>query len=338
MGARWLAGAGRRGGRGHRPMGGVNGASRTAVLVCQGRAVAHGRLAPGRFDDPTALALLHPGERALVEEVRAGVPPTGLGPRLAFEMVRSAGDVMAPRTITIDDSLRETLHRDPPGAGPTGGTTPAQVVILGAGLDGRVWRMPELAATRVFEVDHPASQRDKSRRVEAMPAAATASSSTASSLTLSSSPTYVPVDFSRDNLDAALAAAGHRRGSPTVWIWEGVVPYLTRGQVLGTLGVVGRRSAPGSRLVMHYHPPTTGFALGRLAAGVLGRLGGVENPMAQEPNRSAWTPRAMRRAVGAQGFTVVRDNTMLAVARRLATPARHRQSLRGSRILVADNG
>ena len=33
-------------------------ASRTAVQVCQGRAVAHGRLAVGRFDDPTALALL----------------------------------------------------------------------------------------------------------------------------------------------------------------------------------------------------------------------------------------------------------------------------------------
>ena len=29
-------------------------ASRTAVLVGQGRAVAHGRMAVGKFDDPTA--------------------------------------------------------------------------------------------------------------------------------------------------------------------------------------------------------------------------------------------------------------------------------------------
>lgn len=42
-------------------------ASRTAVLVCQARAVAHGRLAPGRFDDPVALPLLRPDERAPVE-------------------------------------------------------------------------------------------------------------------------------------------------------------------------------------------------------------------------------------------------------------------------------
>ncbi|MCK9893968.1 class I SAM-dependent methyltransferase [Frankia sp. AgB32] len=328
MGAGGFSGAGRRGGRGHRPMGGAGGASRTAVLVCQGRAVAHGRLAPGRFDDPTALALLRPDERAVVEEVRVGVLPTGVGPRLTFEMVRSCGDVMAPRTITIDDALRDALRPTPPGAGPV-----PQVVILGAGLDGRIWRMPELAGTPVFEVDHPASQRDKRERAEVLPAAATASS-----LTLLSSPTYVPVDFSRDDLDAALAAAGHRRAAPTVWIWEGVVPYLTRGQVLGTLGVVGRRSAPGSRLVVHYHPPTAGFALGRLAAGILGRLSGRENPMAREPNRSAWTPRAMRRAVGAHGFTVVRDDTMLTLARRFATPARHRQSLRGSRVLVADHG
>lgn len=32
-------------------------ASRTAVLVCQGRAVADGRIAVGRFADPTALPL-----------------------------------------------------------------------------------------------------------------------------------------------------------------------------------------------------------------------------------------------------------------------------------------
>ncbi|MCL9797044.1 class I SAM-dependent methyltransferase, partial [Frankia sp. AgKG'84/4] len=334
----------------HRPMGGAGGASRTAVLVCQGRAVAHGRLAPGRFDDPTAFALLRPEERAVVEEVRAGAMPAGVGPRLAFEMVRSCGDVMAPRTITIDDAVRETLLRaplrtgpagaspnaDPPGAGSADERPDAQVVILGAGLDGRVWRMPELAGRRVFEVDHPASQRDKAQRAEAL--AAPPRPLTVASSTPLSAPTYVPVDFSRDDLDAALAAAGHRRRAPTVWIWEGVVPYLTRGQVLATLGVVGRRSAPGSRLVLHYHPPTAGFALGRLAAGLLGRLGGVENPMAREPNRSAWTPRAMRRAAGAQGFTVVRDDTMLTLARRFATPARHRQSLRGSRILVADHG
>jgi len=43
---------------------GTRPASRTAVLVCQGRAVAHGRSGVGRFDHPTALALLRDGDTA----------------------------------------------------------------------------------------------------------------------------------------------------------------------------------------------------------------------------------------------------------------------------------
>jgi hypothetical protein len=35
-------------------------ASRTAVLVCQGRAAADGLIAAGRFADPTAMALDSP--------------------------------------------------------------------------------------------------------------------------------------------------------------------------------------------------------------------------------------------------------------------------------------
>jgi hypothetical protein len=50
-------------------------ASRTAVLVCQGRAAADGLVAPGRFADPTAMPLLRPDEREAVEWVRDGAPP-----------------------------------------------------------------------------------------------------------------------------------------------------------------------------------------------------------------------------------------------------------------------
>jgi len=61
---------------------------------------------------------------------------------------------MAPRTIAIDDAVRARLN--------------PQLVILGAGLDGRAWRMGELAAVEVFKVDHPASQEDKRLRVGAL--------------------------------------------------------------------------------------------------------------------------------------------------------------------------
>ena len=41
-------------------------ASRTAVVVGQGRAVAHERLAVGRFSDPTAMGMLRDDERVVV--------------------------------------------------------------------------------------------------------------------------------------------------------------------------------------------------------------------------------------------------------------------------------
>ncbi|WP_261569374.1 class I SAM-dependent methyltransferase [Frankia gtarii] len=323
-------------------MGGSGGASRTAVMVCQGRAAAHGRLAPGRFDDPTALALLLPAERGIVEQVRAGDAPAGWGPRLTFEMVRACAEVMAPRTVAIDEAVRQALpSTDDPAlaAGSAADATPAdatpadaapaataQVVILGAGLDGRAWRMVELAATPVFEVDHPASQRDKRDRAGEL----------AGELVAGASPCFVPVDFSRDDLAAALAAAGHRRSVPTIWIWEGVVPYLTRSQAARTLQIIGDRSAPGSRLIVHYHTPAPSAPLGRWAARLLSALSRQANPMAREPNRSVWTPGAMRRAVGARGFAVARDDSLLTLARDLDTPIQHRRSLRNGRILVAD--
>ncbi|WP_431934332.1 class I SAM-dependent methyltransferase [Micromonospora sp. RP3T] len=126
--------------------------------------------------------MLLPDERVAVDRVRASAAPTGWRPRVDYESVRACAELMAPRTVAVDDAVRER-----PGP---------QVVILGAGLDGRAWRMPELAGAAVFEVDQPASQRDKRDRTGALP--------------------------------DALAAAGHRADMPTTWVWQGVVPYLTR--------------------------------------------------------------------------------------------------------------
>ena len=121
-------------------------ASATAVLVAQGRAVADGRLAVGRFADPTARWLLRDDELVDVDVARGEAPPRGWSARIGYEMLRANAEVMAPRTVAIDDAVRAAAS--------------PQVVILGAGLDGRAWRMAELGGADVFEVDHPASQRD----------------------------------------------------------------------------------------------------------------------------------------------------------------------------------
>ena len=113
--------------------------------------MADARYAVGRFLDPVARELLDPDERVVVDLVRAADRPTSGADRLAHEMVRRTGLTMVPRTIAINEAIRAATDDD----------VARQVVILGAGLDARGYRMAELAAATVFEVDHPASQQDK---------------------------------------------------------------------------------------------------------------------------------------------------------------------------------
>ncbi|MGH7337044.1 MAG: class I SAM-dependent methyltransferase, partial [Myxococcota bacterium] len=99
-----------------------------------------------------------------------------------------------------------------------------QLVLLGAGFDARAHRLPGIDRARVFEVDHPATQRMKRRVVGAAPAHVT----------------YVPVHLERDALPDALARAGFRMGLRTLLVWEGVTNYLDERTVDATLRFAAR--------------------------------------------------------------------------------------------------
>jgi methyltransferase (TIGR00027 family) len=284
-------------------------ASRTAVIVCQARAAADGRFATDRFADPVAIALLHSDEQVVVRQVRTGVPPKTWADRVEFETVRAAADVIVPRTVTIDDAVRARAA--------------SQLVILGAGLDDRAWRMPELAGVDVFEVDHPASQADKRDRVGDL-------------RPLARSVRYVPVDFSRDQLAPGLASAGHQTQIATTWIWEGVVTYLRRHEVAATLRAIRERSTDGSRLIVNYQTMTLSTFLGRMIARAMAATARRRSPWTDEPVRSSWTAGTMSNLLATQGFRVSRDENMLAVASDLTMPVRQRQSLRSGRVAIAD--
>lgn len=283
-------------------------ASRTAVVVCQGRAAADGLVAPGRFADPVAAGLLRPDELVPVGHVRDGVVPAEWAARVDRETVGAAAEVLVPRTVAVDDAVR---------ARPAG-----QVVVLGAGLDARAWRLPELAGAAVFEVDHPASQRDKRARVGDRPRRC-------------GSLAYVPVDLSRDDLAPALAAAGHRPDEPTTWVWEGVLAYLRAIDVATTAAAVGGLSAPGSLLVVSYQTPGVSPVAGRLVARGRSALARRPSPWQEEPHRSSWTPAALRGLLAGDGFTVTGDEDLLTVADRLGAPARRRAWLRTFRVATA---
>lgn len=279
------------------------------MVVCQGRAAAHGRIAPGVFADPTALPMLRRDERVPVEQVRADAVPSGVAARVGYEMVKASAEVVVPRTVAIDRAVRAWAS--------------PQVGILGAGLDGRAWRLTELAAATVYEIDHPASQQDKrDRSADLTPVAGTLR--------------WVPVDLSRDRLDDALDAAGHDTGTPTTWVWEGVVPYLTEAEVEGTVEALARRSAPGSGLVVNYQAPGLGAAIGRVAARGMLLLARRPSLWGDEPRRSAWTTRTMGALLARHGFAVGTDVDLLTIAAGLPMQVRRRRSLRNGRVATAE--
>src|SRR6202020_2915373 len=111
------------------------------------------------------------------------------------------------------------------------------------GLDTRAYRMPVLRDCAVFEVDHPATQAFKRRKAAALPRFAR-------------SLAYVPVDFERGGIDRALVGAGLRSGDASVWVWEGVVMYLTDAALRASLREIAKCAPPGSRLLVNYHLPT----------------------------------------------------------------------------------
>ncbi len=132
------------------------------------------------------------------------------------------------RTRFIDDAVQAALSK---GIG--------QLVILGAGFDTRPYRLPGIARVKVFEVDLPAVQAEKRKKLQEH---------------LSSLPenvTFVPIDFDSQTLDAAFAGKGFDPSKPAVFIWEGVTQYLSEQAVRQTLAFVGE-SARGSIFLFTY--------------------------------------------------------------------------------------
>lgn len=119
-----------------------------------------------------------------------------------------------------------------------------QVVILGAGLDARAYRFDELKKIRVFEVDHPASQKSKVEKVRRIFGE------------LPSHVTYTPIDFNAQTLTQRLPESGYDASRKTLFIWQGVTQYLAPESVDSTLAFIAQYSPPGSSVIFDYMYPT----------------------------------------------------------------------------------
>ncbi len=138
---------------------------------------------------------------------------------------------LAARCRHMDDVLAEALDQGL-----------QQLVILGAGFDSRAYRFDRLReGVKVFEVDHPATQQDKVKKLARVLNA-----------DRMKHVTFVPIDFNRDTLDARLAECGYSERLKTLFIWEGVSMYLEASAIDATLAFVVHHSAPGSAIVFDY--------------------------------------------------------------------------------------
>ncbi|MFD7710164.1 class I SAM-dependent methyltransferase [Streptomyces sp. NPDC059785] len=145
------------------------------------------------------------------------------------------------RTKFLDDLLREASA-----------SGVRQVVLLGAGMDSRAFRMDWPQGTRLFEVDTTAPLDFKASVLRRERAVARCERIT------------VAVDL-REDWPGALAAAGHDPAVPTVWIAEGLLIYLPEDAVELLLARISAQSAQGSRM---------GLTLG--SRGVIERFGGAD--------------------------------------------------------------
>jgi methyltransferase (TIGR00027 family) len=132
------------------------------------------------------------------------------------------------RTRYIDDAVKVALSQGI-----------EQLVILGAGLDTRPYRLPGIERMKVFEFDLPAVQCDKKQKIQKYLGR------------LPAHVTFVPIDFDTQNLETVLARTAFDPSRPVMFVWEGVTQYITEEAVQCTLSFIGK-STPGSIIVCTY--------------------------------------------------------------------------------------
>lgn len=281
--------------------------SLTALAVAFARAAyTEAPYALRAASDPVARRLLPLG----VAQLAAAMPLAWRVPAFTQRALHLLGmgflDHVALRTAAIDSALESAIDRGV-----------HQLVILGAGLDARAWRLDSLAQCNVFEVDHPATQGYKRRHVEALTPRARGVR-------------FVSVDFEREAPGDRLAVSGHDPTVRSFWLWEGVTPYLNVSAIEATLAMIRGRSIAGSMLAVSYVTPDL-LSIGRGMEPLL-REGAR---LIREPLRGVMRTDELHALIERHGFEVQSDTDTLDWAARF-WPAREARMIEArERLLVA---
>jgi methyltransferase (TIGR00027 family) len=272
--------------------------SRTALGAAAHRAV-HQVLERGRiFADPLAVRILGADAEAAVRDAESNP---------SRRMLRL---FVAVRTRFAEDALAAAVARGV-----------RQLVVLGAGLDTYAYRNAFADSLHVFEVDHPATQAWKRKRLAE------------AAIPLPHTLTFAPVDFERETLADGLAAAGFDSAKQSFFTWLGVVPYLTEQAVFSTLEFIAH--LPGrAHVVFDYgNPPASGLDRDRNAdaqEALAARVASIG-----EAFRCYFETDALHAKLRALGFREVEDLGPALIRQRYF--ANHRGSLpdRGGHVIRA---
>ncbi|MCX2930861.1 SAM-dependent methyltransferase [Mycobacterium sp. CVI_P3] len=197
----------------------ASGVGLTATETAAARAVA-GRKPGALIADPFAEILVRAvGVKLFVDLVAADLEEAESG----FALPRLV-DFVAVRTAFFDGFLAAAQE-----------VGIRQVVILGAGLDSRAYRLDWSPSTTVYELDQPAVIQFKTAAMDGTRARARS--------------TRIPiaVDLTGD-WEQPLRAGGFDPELPTAWCAEGLIPYLPPGHADAMLDTITTLSAAGSRL------------------------------------------------------------------------------------------
>ena len=187
------------------------------------------------------------------------------------------------------------------------GDATRQVVVGGAGYDGRSLRYAA-PGVRWFEVDHPATQRDKLARL--------------ARLGLEHADVrFVAADFTTDRVGPLLRAAGLDVRVPALFLLEGVAVYLDPSVVRGLLGQFRDVAAPASRLAVSM-PVTGTFRAGSRFRDAVSSMG--------EPVLSRFEPAAAEALLAECGWPVSQPG--------MGIDHERWERLRGAGLLVTEAG
>ncbi|KAL6216149.1 hypothetical protein ACLB2K_009375 [Fragaria x ananassa] len=138
-----------------------------------------------------------------------------------------SGVILAVRTLWFDSKLEAALH--------SFDNREAQVVLLGAGMDARAYRLSCLKESNVFEVDFPDVLQIKATLLQA---AMDSRNDHQHLMMTAKSITRVEADIRSDDWLEKLQVSGFMPEKNTVWVLEGILYYLTHPEATEVLKII----------------------------------------------------------------------------------------------------